>query len=173
MISFVSPCWHWGLLCLSRLLLLYLLYQCPTEFQMLAWWHMGVIWFPDVEALWKRTRKLSFWVFMKSSLFSPVCLNHWSVAIDSTVKPLSPLHRNHGVGLKVPILYSHGWFSWLPASTLGRDLKVTSFTKQKTPLLSTIRKFQGFGELWARNSPWRPTIYDKYILVIWTSMYFC
>ena len=57
---------------------------------------MEVFWFPDVEALWKRTRKLSFWVFMKPSLFSPDCLNHWSMAVDSALKPLSPPQKSWG-----------------------------------------------------------------------------
>ena len=42
---------------------------------------------------------------------------------------------------------------------------------QKTPFsVSTLRKFYGFQELWAKNCG-RPNIYEKYILVIWMTKY--
>ena len=54
-----------------------------------------------------------------SCLYSYDWLSHWL-----NLKPFFPLLENQVMGLKVPILYSHGWFSWQPA-TRGWDPKVT------------------------------------------------
>ena len=37
--------------------------------------------------------------------------------------------------------------------------------------LLSLRKFQGFWELWARNHGWRPKTYENYILIIWMTKY--
>lgn len=98
----------------------------------------------------------------------------WPWAVDSTFGS-SPLPRGEGgwrVGLKVPALQSHDWLPWQPAAILRCFPNVTSLNNKKTRFLfSTLRKFQGFQELWAKNCGRRPNIYDKYILVIWMTKY--
>ena len=56
------------------------------------------------------TPKLSFGVFMETSLHRHDCLNHWTLATDSTASS-SPLLGGHGVGPK--------WHHWHPAPILG------------------------------------------------------
>ena len=51
------------------------------------------------------------------------------------------------------------------------DRKPNIIKKRMLPLLLSLRKFQGFGELWARNRGQTPNIYEKYILVIWVTKY--
>ena len=63
------------------------------------------------------------------------------------------------VGLKVPTLKSLGCFYWQPVPILRSFPQVSSLTSQKTPFsLSTLRKFQEFQELQARNCGQRPNI---------------
>lgn len=69
--------------------------------------------------------------------------------------------RGHRVGLEFPPVEQPGWFSWQPALKFRYFLKVTLLTKQgHFLLLSKLRKFQGFGELWTRRHRWRPNIHD-------------
>ena len=57
-----------------------------------------------------------------------------------------------GLGLTVPTVQSHSWFSWPPAPIFRWAPKVASLTQQKTLLsLSSGRKFQRFQAFCAKS----------------------
>lgn len=134
-------------------------------------------------------RTSSFWVFMEASLYRHDCLNHWPSVSDSTPSSFIFLGLREKDGsessqllVKVGFLgnqppsleayqkFSKSHFININAGVVESGLYVTrchftfmalNWGRKKFPLLLSSRKFQRFGELWAKNCGQRPT----YLLV--------
>lgn len=139
---------------------------CPHGIWVQAHWHVEHSDSPSMRTLWQRTRKLSSWVFMETSLYIHDCLSHWSLPIDRTSSP-SPLSIYHGTGLKIPTLLSHSWLHCQPAPILRSFPKVNSLTQQRHLYYSQHSvNSKDFGSCESRTVN-RPNVYEKYIY--WSS----